>query len=210
MGRPPKFDSDQILDAAAFLVAEGGPSQATVAGIANRLGAPSGSIYHRFESKDLLLARLWIRTVRRAQAGFLDALALEDLTEAALRAALHIPRWSRRHLADASVLLLYRQEDLAERWPEELGSELSELNSELYKSVREFTRRRFGRVTAAQLQTVAFCLVDVPYAACRRYLLARTPPPPIVDNLVKRACECTLALDIRGPNEQLSPDRKLA
>ena len=70
MGRPPKFDSQQILDATALLIAEGGPEQATVASIAKRLGAPSGSIYHRFESRDLLLARLWIRTVHRAQQGF--------------------------------------------------------------------------------------------------------------------------------------------
>jgi AcrR family transcriptional regulator len=195
VGRPAKFDSDQILDAAALLVAEAGPSQATMSGIAARLGAPSGSIYHRFESKDLLLARLWIRTVRRAQEGFVAALDIDDLDKAGLNAALHIPRWSRRHLADASVLLLYRREDLAEHWPDELGAELSTLNSPLERAVREFTRRLLGQVTAAGLQTVTFALVDVPYAACRRYLLAGKPPPPIVDELVQRTCRCTLQLD---------------
>ncbi len=105
VGRPAKFNSEQILDATAGILAEGGPAQATVAAIAQRLGAPSGSIYHRFESRDLLLARLWIRTVRRAQQGFTAALALPNLEQAAVAAALHIPRWSRQHLPEATVLL---------------------------------------------------------------------------------------------------------
>jgi AcrR family transcriptional regulator len=75
MGRPAKFNTEQILDATAQLVAEGGPGLATVAGIAERLGAPTGSIYHRFNSRDLLLARLWFRTVRRAQEGFVAAIS---------------------------------------------------------------------------------------------------------------------------------------
>jgi AcrR family transcriptional regulator len=192
VGRPAKFDTEQMLDAAAGLIADGGPGQATVAAIAQRLGAPSGSIYHRFESRDLLLARLWIRTIHRAQAGFLDALQLDDLHSAATQAASHIPRWSRTHLAEATVLLLYRREDLAARWPEDLGSEVSNLNVDLAAAMRSFTKRQFGRVTDRKLQAVAFALADVPYAACRRYLLAGQAPPAVVDDLVLKACEATL------------------
>jgi AcrR family transcriptional regulator len=196
VGRPAKFDSEQILDATARLVAEGGPAQATVAAIAQRLGAPSGSIYHRFESRDLLLARLWIRTVRRAQEGFIAALALPDLEQAAIAAALHIPRWSRQHLPEATVLLLYRREDLADRWPQELGAEVAELNKGVEAAVRHFTRRWAGRITPAALQTVAFALVDTPYGASRRYLLAGKPPPPQVDELVVQTCRCVLSLGL--------------
>jgi AcrR family transcriptional regulator len=192
MGRPAKFDGEQILDAAASLVAEGGPEEASVARIARHLGAPSGSIYHRFESRDLLLARLWMRTVLRAQPGFLAALELDDLTEAARQAALHIPRWSRDHRAEASVLLLYRRENLAERWPEELAPALAVLNDDIRDGVRRFTRRRFGRITQRHLQLVTFALIDVPYAACRRYLIAGEPPPRVIDELVVGVCECTL------------------
>jgi len=194
VGRPAKFDSEQILDVTVRIVAEAGPGQATVAAIAQRLGAPSGSIYHRFESRDLLLARLWIRTVRRAQEGFVTALALPDLEQAALEAALHIPRWSRQHLAEATVLLLYRREDLADRWPQELGAEVTELNKGMEAAVGDFTRRWFGDITPASLQAVAFALVDAPYGASRRYLLAGKPPPPTVDELIIRTCRCVLSL----------------
>jgi hypothetical protein len=73
--------------------------------------------------------------------------------------------------------------DLVDRWPEALGEEASSLNDEMREAVRGFTRRRFGRVTPARLQTVAFALVDVPYAACRRYLLAGQDPPLLWTNL---------------------------
>ena len=192
MGRQAKFDTEQILDAAAGIIAEKGPGQATVAAIAGRLRAPSGSIYHRFESRDLLLARLWVRTIHRAQAGFLEALHAEDLHEAATQAALHIPRWSRTHLAEASVLLLYRGKDLAAHWPQELGTDISELNQDVEAAIRTFTKRRYGRVTDMRLQTVAFALADMPYGACRRYLLAGQPPPKVVDDLVLRACQAAL------------------
>jgi AcrR family transcriptional regulator len=194
MGRRPKFDAEQILDTAVSLVAEGGPGRATVSTIASRLGAPTASLYHRFASRDLLLARLWLRTVRRAQAGFIAALAAEDLGEAAVAAALHIPRWSREHLAEATVLLLYRREDLAARWPDELGDELAGVNRGIAAALEDFTRRRFGRVRADELQVVAFALVDVPYAAVRRYLLAGRTPPQAVDALVAKTCACVLDL----------------
>jgi AcrR family transcriptional regulator len=192
MGRRARFDSEKMLDAAAELIAEGGPGEATVAAIAARLGAPSGSIYHRFESRDLLVARLWIRTIRRAQEGFLEAIKDNDLRTAAHRAALHIPCWSRAHLEEATVLLLYRREDLAAHWPAELGTEVTDLNRDLAAAMRAFARRRYGRPTDKAVQTVAFALADVPYGASRRYLLAGRPPPSGVDDLVLRACDATL------------------
>lgn len=192
MGRPAKFNTEQILDATARLVAEGGPALATVAGIAERLGAPTGSIYHRFSSRDLLLARLWIRTVRRAQEGAVAALSQHDVEKAAIDAALHVPRWSRSNLDDACVLLLYRREQLAEQWPAELGDELATLNDAIEAGVRSFVRRRFGSVTKANLEVTSFALLDVPYAAVRRYLIKGSPPPPSVDDLIARTVRCIL------------------
>lgn len=192
MGRPAKFTTEQILDTTAQLVAEGGPSYATVAGIAERLAAPTGSIYHRFESRDLLLARLWIRTALRAQEGFVKALSQDDVAQAAIDAALHIPRWSRENVDDARIMLLYRREDLAEQWPKELGAELETLNAAIVAAMRGFVRRRFGSVSKANITVASFALLDVPYAAVRRYLIAGKPPPRSVDELVTRTCQCIL------------------
>jgi AcrR family transcriptional regulator len=191
--RPPKFGEDQIMDAAMRLVAEGGPNAATVAGIAGALGAPVGSIYHRFKSRDLLLARLWIRTVKRFQVGFLRALEADDLDEAALGAALYNVEWTRRHVDEARVLLLYRREDLAERWPEELGEELAALNTDVERAVRDHVLRRYGEGGGAEaVRRVVFALVDVPYAAGRRHLVNGEPPPLLVDELVTQTLQRVL------------------
>jgi AcrR family transcriptional regulator len=192
MARPAKFSTEQILDTTAQMVAEGGPHHATMAGISERLGAPTGSIYHRFQSRDLLLAQLWIRTARRAQEGAVAALSQDDIGKAAVDAALHIPRWSRAHLDDARIMLLYRREDLAEQWPDELGAELETLNDAIVHAMRDFVRRRFGAVNKTNLAVASFVLLDVPYAAVRRYLIGGKPPPRSVDELVTRTCHCIL------------------
>ncbi|MFD0539407.1 TetR/AcrR family transcriptional regulator [Actinomadura luteofluorescens] len=144
MGRPAKFGEDRILDAALAVTAEGGPAAATIAAIAERLGAPSGSLYHRFGSRDLLLATLWTRCVRRFQDGFVAALDAGD----AEAAALHTPRWCRGHPAEAAVLLLHRRRDLAAAWPAELAAPLEALNARAADALSAFARAAAPTATA--------------------------------------------------------------
>ncbi|WP_165958952.1 TetR/AcrR family transcriptional regulator [Actinomadura sp. KC345] len=180
MGRPAKFSEDQILDAALAVVAGGGPAGATIGAIAERLGAPSGSLYHRFGSRDLLLATLWIRTVRRFQRGFVAALA-EGGAEGA---ALHTPRWCRMHPEEAAVLVLHRRQDLAATWPAGLAGDLDALNAEVSEAL--------GSFPGTDRERLAFATVDVPYGAVRRYLLAGRTPPPLVDELITATCRAVL------------------
>jgi AcrR family transcriptional regulator len=192
VGRPAKFSSEEILDATARLVAAHGPSGATVGAIAAELGAPTGSIYHRFGSRDLMLARVWIRTVKEAQEGFLTAVRQEDVDAAAIDAALHVPRWCRENLDAARILLLYRREDLVELWPDELGDELAGLNAEMQAALGDFCVRRFGDRRSETFGRVLFALVDVPYGAVRRHLVAGKPPPKEIDDLIRATCRCIL------------------
>jgi len=195
VARPAKFTEDQILDATLQLVASGGPGAATMAAIAEEVGAPVGSLYHRFSSRELLLAGLWMRTVRRFQRGFLDALADSDVDAAATNAALHSLRWAREHLDETRVLLLHRREDLAARWPDELGDDLAQLNDGVAAALQEHARRRYGSDGPERMQHLLFALADVPYAAMRRYIAAGEPPPATIDDLVTTTCRCVLADD---------------
>jgi AcrR family transcriptional regulator len=87
------LSSAGIPGAPAQLAATRGPSAATVGAIAESVGAPTGSIYHRFRSKDVLLAELLLQTVEGFQAGFEAALrsfarrALGSTSAAAMRRA---------------------------------------------------------------------------------------------------------------------------
>lgn len=193
MARPAKFDDDQILDAALHLISDRGPGAATIGGVADLLNAPVGSIYHRFRSRDEILARLWLRTIKNFQAGFLDALANADLDAAALSAALYTVQWVRHNLDQARVLLLYRRQDLlAADWPETLASELAELNTDVEAAIRRHARSRFGSASKRSMTRLTFALVDVPHAAVRRHLAAGTPPPSEADKLVTESVTALL------------------
>lgn len=182
MARPAKFGADLILDAAAAVAAESGHEAVTITAIAARLGAPSGSIYHRYGSRDLLLAHLWVRTVRRFQEGFLEAIAAADLAQAVRQAAAHTVRWSAGHPDEAVLLLTHHVKDLTERWPDELGEELARLNDGTMRAMAELAERG-----GCALDRVVFALVDVPLAAVRRHLAAGTPIPESAAGMAETA-----------------------
>jgi AcrR family transcriptional regulator len=69
------------------VVVERGSRGATVEAIAESSGAPTGSIYYRFRSVDELLARLWIRAVRRTHELVREA-ASADPVETVVAGAL--------------------------------------------------------------------------------------------------------------------------
>ena len=117
MGRPPRYDNDSLLDAAVALSAGGGPQAVTMAAVIAAAGAPSGSLYHRFPNRPALQAALWLRTLERFQAGFLEAVAAEDGLLAALGAAAHTIAWSRAHHEEARVLLYGAADFGCESWP---------------------------------------------------------------------------------------------
>jgi len=116
-----------------------------------------------------------------------------DLQTAAVDTALHTVRWSREHPDQSRVLLLYRREDLAARWPAELGTQLGSLDADVAAALRSYATRRYGREEPTLLRRVTLALLDLPYAATRRHLLAGEPPPPELDDLVAAACRCLLA-----------------
>jgi AcrR family transcriptional regulator len=181
MGRTAKYTSEQFVDAALDLVAEHGPSAVTIAAVAGKLRAPVGSVYHRFVSRDVLLAKLWLRVVRSFQEGFLDTLQREG----GLRAALYTPRWVRAHPKEAKLLLVYRRAELISgTWPDEVQSLAAQIAQELDAGIVRFTRQLFGRVTKSALRRTQFALIDVPYAAVRRSLIADESLPTGVDRLV--------------------------
>ncbi|WP_119731387.1 TetR/AcrR family transcriptional regulator [Thermomonospora amylolytica] len=187
MGRPAKFTEERILDAALAIAAEDGPGAVTMTAVGARLGAPTGSLYHRFGSRDLLMARLWMRCVRNFQQGFGTALRAGD----AEAAALHTPRWCREHPDEAALLVLHRRRDLAAKWPAALSEDLSALNTEVIAALDAFTAAH-PRIDRERL---VFAVIDVPYGAVRRHLMARRPPPPQVDDLIKATCRAVLSLE---------------
>ncbi|MEM6931730.1 MAG: helix-turn-helix domain-containing protein, partial [Myxococcota bacterium] len=143
MPRPARFGEDAILDAALDELARRGPRGVSMAGIARSLGAPSGSLYHRFPSRDRLMAALWLRTVERFQASFVERLGAADDVDAGLDHAVRfVVAWARERPAEASLLTRFRREDLIDGpWPDNVAERASTLATQLEDAATQLARR---------------------------------------------------------------------
>ena len=183
MPRPARFSVDDLLDAAAALLAEQGPAAVTMAAVARAAGAPSGSMYHRFSGAAALCGELWMRTEARFQAGFAAALSQPgDAASRCVSAARFVVRWCREHPDEAQVLLAGPDALGVADWPPEVLARHRRLNRELRKTLSTIPADS-DRVTAA--------VVDIPYAVVRRHLLARRAVPVGAELIV---ADCARAL----------------
>lgn len=182
-----------MLEAAAGIVAAEGPAAATMTAIAAALGAPTGSLYHRFVSRDALLGRLWLQKAAYFQDAFAQALDQPDPRQAALDAALSLPRSARADFKAARIMLLHRRQDfLGDGWPADMVQEAGRLGDQVNDLLAETTLRLFGRYTRTNRQKTAFALMDVPFAAVRRHVGANERPPRGIDPLIAAAVAAVL------------------
>jgi AcrR family transcriptional regulator len=194
MPRQAMFSETQILDATATLVAAGGPRAATIGAIGACLKAPSGSIYHRFPSRDVLLGRLWLRKAAFFQNRLVEALAQSVPLAAGLDAALSLPRSVRADFAGARVMLLHRRDDFLDGdWPADMAAEAAQLRRQVDDALKDLARRLFGRANAKALRLTSFSILDVPFAAVRRHVAANEVPPAYVDDLIEKAYGALIA-----------------
>lgn len=196
MARPPKFSTDQILDAACSAVMRHG-RDASIAQVSKEIGAPVGSIYHRFASRDELFAGLWLRSIRRFHVGLLEAAALDDAQQALIAAAVHIPRYCRGHPDDALAMTLYRQRLLLDTAPASLADEVRTVNDDVLTAMRHLCRRRYGRVTGHRLELLATAVQQCPYGLVRPYVGGEVPS--WLDDVVVAATAAILALGDPAP-----------
>jgi AcrR family transcriptional regulator len=185
MPRPARFTLDELLDAAAELLAAGGPEAVTMSAVARATNAPSGSMYHRFPTRAALCGELWIRTEERFHGGFTAALSTAaDPQERCVAAARFTVQWCRANPVEAQVLLTGADALGATDWPDELRGRRTRLHRALRRTLAGLGER--DRVNAA--------VIDIPYAVVRRHLLARHAIPPSADAIVE---QCARAL-VRG------------
>ncbi|MGI8559370.1 MAG: TetR family transcriptional regulator [Solirubrobacteraceae bacterium] len=174
MGRPELHSATSILDGTRTIVLDGGAQAATINAIATASSAPAGSIYHRFGSRDAVLAELWIRAVGRSQTNFAAAIqSANEPVEAAVAGGLSIFDFAAREREDARLLVSLRQADLVRSpLPAALVARLRELNRPLERTISRWARELYDADTPAARALVALAVIDIPYGAVRRHLLA--------------------------------------
>ncbi|WP_433521117.1 TetR/AcrR family transcriptional regulator [Nocardia pseudovaccinii] len=173
-------DTAAILDAAARLLATQGPAGVTMSGVIRESGAPSGSVYHRFADRPSLLAALWNRAVGHLHRDAYVLFGEDDPVEAAAAITGHIVQWCRSNPLDAQVLLAGVHQFAPQSWPatacEERAAETARWDAAIRGLVHSL-RAETGLSTA----TIVLTIVDLPYAAVRRYLTADRPIPTELD-----------------------------
>ncbi|MFW6723013.1 TetR/AcrR family transcriptional regulator [Streptomyces sp. MAR4 CNY-716] len=191
MARPPRFDVQQLLDAAVRLAATGGPAAVTMSAVANEVGAPSGSVYHRFAGRATLLAEVWLRTVESFQEGYFEALESgADARQAGCAAARHVVTWSRAHPGEAA-LLLYGADDFGRAdWP---GEHLrrADLGDQRVRASLASLAAALGSEGQQATEQVALAVADLPLSLVRRHLRAGRPLPAHAEDLAE---QCAAAL----------------
>jgi len=170
MAPPRKHDTDRILDAARALVLRDGPRAASVAAIARESEAPVGTLYHRFGSRDGVLAAAWLRALERFQRRALAAAGHPDPLEAAVAMASSQVSFAREQPEDARLLLTLRRDDLLDADPDDgFRSRLDAINAPLETTLAGLTKALRGRTDARAVDAIIRAVVDLPNAAIRRY-----------------------------------------
>lgn len=181
MGRKAYFQHEEFLDAAIKIIAKDGLGALTIAAVAERVNAPVGSVYHRFPSRDALLAEVWLNIIESFQNEF-----LKKLQEDGLQATLSCLKWVRKHPGEARIMLLYRLHDLMSgQWPQDLQKRARRLDKDVHEAVSAFTKRQFGSVTKENIDRVIFAIYDAPIGIIRRYLRDNKVPPVSVNELIR-------------------------
>jgi len=193
MGRKAIFGREDMAHAALRLVADRGPQAVTVAALAQEVGAPVGSIYHRYRSREALLAELWMDVVEGFQGEFVARLGHAADVDGAAQAALFMVEWTRQHPLEARLLLLHRRQDfVAGAWPEELTGRAAALEPQIGSALRAFSLRAFGAADADRMARLRYALLDAPFGAIKPYLQARKRLPSVVDELVATTARAVL------------------
>ncbi|MGA2781980.1 MAG: TetR/AcrR family transcriptional regulator [Smithella sp.] len=188
MGRKAYFKNEEFIDSAIQIIAEEGLGALTIAGLSTRVTAPIGSVYHRFPSRDALLAELWLNIIESFQNEWLKTLQTDGL-----QATLFCMQWVRTHPSEARVMLLYRIDDLTSGdWPKDLQKRAQRLFKELQEGIAAFTKKQFGRVTKEYIDRTLFAIHDAPMGILRRYLQENKIPPQSVADLIRETYEALI------------------
>ncbi|MGP3977045.1 TetR/AcrR family transcriptional regulator [Streptomyces sp. 8N114] len=197
MARPPRFDTEQLLDAAVRLAAASGPAGVTMAAVAKEAGAPSGSLYHRFAGRNALLAEVWLRTVERFQEGYLRVLsAHDDVRQGACAATRHVVVWCRAHPDEAAVLLCGPGDFGREEWSDEHRSRADRGNRRMFAAIGSLTTA-LGAEGPEDAERLSLALIDLPLAVVRRHLGNGGTLPAHAETLVED-CAATLVDTLPG------------
>lgn len=185
MGRKSTFEADAIMSAVGAEVVNTG--KFTLERLSEATGISSGSVYHRFVSREALLAQTWLSALRAFQQDFIGATRSGVGPDAIERVALVTPRFCRTNPSAARVLACCRKEEfVGSHTPSSTAAAIVAANEEVANALRRFARSIDRPLLACRLAFVAY-----PLSAVRLFLPHR-PVPKSLDREILKASRAAL------------------
>lgn len=183
MVRVAKFTETQFIDAAIDVAAQCGVNAVSMAAIAQKAGAPIGSVYHRFDSRGTILARAWLRV----KADFRQDVASRWPADDSWNGVAALLAWCRRKPVYARFLLLgddgaIFDAGLAADTLAALEAEQAELDACFARCAQALDGTMAADAVAPMLR---FILIDGPVAIVKPYLINNEPIPACVDAMLR-------------------------
>ena len=183
MVRLAKFTEDSFIDAAIEVSAQCGIAAMSMSAIAIKAGAPIGSVYHRFDSRDAILARAWLRV----KGDFRSSVATQWETGDTWAAVASFVNWCRAKPGHAKFLLQCEDYPMfQERLPAALHEALETEQAALDATFQRCLRALAPSIDARRAESVLrFLLIDAPQAIVKPYLTQNQAIPAIADQLLR-------------------------
>ena len=176
MARPRLHPLDDLLDVAEQLVTNGDPAGLTLRALASRSGAPNGTIYHAFGSKEELLARLWLRATARLEMIMEEAVQSVHGSTAAQEAVVAVAVapvvFTRRYPASAQLFFAQRSDQLfSDDLAPDIVTSLDAQQKRFTGLLIALAAGVWGRKDGIAVEAIAACVVDIPVGILRRALI---------------------------------------
>jgi AcrR family transcriptional regulator len=178
MPRPRVYEPDRVLDTVESLAVASGPAAVTIRGISAAVGVSNGALYHTFGSRSGLMGRAWLRAGHRfltVQEALVDQAGPHAPIAAVVAAADASAVFAERYPDSSKLLLMRREELLDSDLPDEIATELSDLDRLLVGLMIRLAISLWDRKDARAVDAITTCIVDLPTAILlRRDRLADT------------------------------------
>jgi AcrR family transcriptional regulator len=176
MPRPRVYEQDRVLDVVESLAVTSGPAAVTIRAISAAVGVSNGALYHTFGSRSGLMGRAWLRAGHRflnAQNTLVDRALAEAGPRAAIAAvvaAADAPAvFAEQYPGSSKLLLTVRRDELLDSGlPDEIATELSDLDRLLVGLMVRLAVNVWDRKDARAVDAITTCIVDLPTAILLR------------------------------------------
>ena len=202
MVRIAKYNEDSFIDSAIQIAAQCGIGAVSMASIASMAGAPIGSLYHRFDSRNTVLARAWLKV----RADFQSTVSCHWAGGDTWLAVQALVQWCRSKPAYARFMLASDDApdfgELSAALRADVEADQAVLDAAFARCVQTVP----AHIDAA-VHVLRFILIGAPVAIVKPFLNQELPIPPSMDAVLRASHDaiCTWAATPRRLHETFTP-----